>query len=87
MFWVFFISEFQKFFHFSLFDTSQCPIFKDLVNNVKYSVVRILLNFDSSLIKQSNDEKKETNIEADNKVGRNSPCPCGSGKKYKKCHG
>lgn len=22
-----------------------------------------------------------------NKVGRNSPCPCGSGKKYKKCHG
>ncbi len=24
---------------------------------------------------------------ADNKVGRNDPCPCGSGKKYKKCHG
>jgi len=22
-----------------------------------------------------------------NKVGRNEPCPCGSGKKYKKCHG
>ena len=21
------------------------------------------------------------------KVGRNAPCPCGSGKKYKKCHG
>jgi len=62
-------------------------LFEDLVNNVKYSVVRILLNFDSSLIKQSNDEKKETNIEADNKVGRNSPCSCGSGKKYKKCHG
>jgi len=20
-------------------------------------------------------------------VGRNEPCPCGSGKKYKKCHG
>ena len=20
------------------------------------------------------------------KVGRNDPCPCGSGKKYKKCH-
>ena len=62
-------------------------LFEDLVNNVKYSVIRILLNFDSSLIKQSNDEKKETNIETDNKVGRNSPCPCGSGKKYKKCHG
>ena len=23
----------------------------------------------------------------DKKVGRNDPCPCGSGKKYKKCHG
>ncbi len=22
-----------------------------------------------------------------NKIGRNDPCPCGSGKKYKKCHG
>jgi len=62
-------------------------LFEDLVNNVKYSVIRILLNFDSSLIKQSYDEKKETNIKTDNKVGRNSPCPCGSGKKYKKCHG
>ena len=24
---------------------------------------------------------------ADDKVGRNDPCPCGSGKKYKQCHG
>jgi preprotein translocase subunit SecA len=24
---------------------------------------------------------------AGHKVGRNDPCPCGSGKKYKKCHG
>ena len=24
---------------------------------------------------------------AENKVGRNEPCPCGSGKKYKKCCG
>jgi len=24
---------------------------------------------------------------ASDKVGRNDPCPCGSGKKYKKCHG
>ncbi len=26
-------------------------------------------------------------VTADPKVGRNDPCPCGSGKKYKKCHG
>jgi preprotein translocase subunit SecA len=24
---------------------------------------------------------------ASKKVGRNDPCPCGSGKKYKNCHG
>jgi preprotein translocase subunit SecA len=26
-------------------------------------------------------------IKAEEKVGRNDPCPCGSGKKYKNCHG
>ncbi len=26
-------------------------------------------------------------VRVDVKVGRNDPCPCGSGKKYKKCHG
>jgi preprotein translocase subunit SecA len=26
-------------------------------------------------------------VRAEAKVGRNDPCPCGSGKKYKKCHG
>jgi uncharacterized protein YecA (UPF0149 family) len=24
---------------------------------------------------------------AQGEIGRNDPCPCGSGKKYKKCHG
>jgi preprotein translocase subunit SecA len=28
-----------------------------------------------------------TVVNRDAKVGRNDPCPCGSGKKYKKCHG
>ncbi len=26
-------------------------------------------------------------VRAEEKIGRNDPCPCGSGKKYKKCHG
>jgi preprotein translocase subunit SecA len=26
-------------------------------------------------------------VSVEEKVGRNDPCPCGSGKKYKKCHG
>jgi len=29
----------------------------------------------------------ETAIRNAPKVGRNDPCPCGSGKKYKQCHG
>ena len=32
-------------------------------------------------------EKKQEPIVNKDKVGRNDPCPCGSGKKYKKCHG
>ena len=32
-------------------------------------------------------EAPKTVERADDKVGRNDPCPCGSGKKYKKCHG
>jgi preprotein translocase subunit SecA len=31
--------------------------------------------------------KVKTVTRAEPKVGRNDPCPCGSGKKYKKCHG
>ncbi len=33
------------------------------------------------------DRQKTMPIQADKKIGRNDPCPCGSGKKYKNCHG
>ncbi|MGL4269250.1 MAG: preprotein translocase subunit SecA [Plesiomonas sp.] len=36
------------------------------------------------------DEQEETGgtvVRSERKVGRNEPCPCGSGKKYKQCHG
>ena len=32
-------------------------------------------------------EKPQTIVRNTPKVGRNDPCPCGSGKKYKQCHG
>ncbi len=35
---------------------------------------------------KSQDNKVQP-IRVEQKVGRNEPCPCGSGKKYKKCHG
>ena len=38
--------------------------------------------------KQDTREKQRTEpIRAEKTVGRNEPCPCGSGKKYKNCHG
>ncbi|MBW8874207.1 MAG: preprotein translocase subunit SecA [Acidobacteria bacterium] len=32
-------------------------------------------------------QRPQPTVNRDAKVGRNDPCPCGSGKKYKKCHG
>ena len=33
------------------------------------------------------EQKANTPVHVEKKVGRNDPCPCGSGKKYKNCHG
>ncbi|CAH0527072.1 preprotein translocase subunit SecA [Vibrio hippocampi] len=33
------------------------------------------------------DDSHQPMVREDRKVGRNEPCPCGSGKKYKQCHG
>jgi preprotein translocase subunit SecA len=33
------------------------------------------------------EKQKVQPIRVEKKVGRNDPCPCGSGKKYKHCHG
>jgi preprotein translocase subunit SecA len=46
----------------------------------------------SALSEKSDEEgdtssKKQEPMRATQKVGRNEPCPCGSGKKYKQCHG
>ncbi|MCW8904383.1 preprotein translocase subunit SecA [Sedimenticola sp.] len=35
----------------------------------------------------SDEESQQPFVRSDRKVGRNEPCPCGSGKKYKQCHG
>jgi len=37
--------------------------------------------------KEITKEYRQSKIAVSNKVGRNDPCPCGSGKKYKKCCG
>jgi len=48
---------------------------------------------ESSALEESADAGKAAGdgaapfVREDRKVGRNEPCPCGSGKKYKHCHG
>ena len=53
---------------------------------------RARLNFEKSDGSVAADPKEELGprtpfVRRDRKVGRNEPCPCGSGKKYKACHG
>jgi preprotein translocase subunit SecA len=35
----------------------------------------------------ANEKDKLVPVTVEPKIGRNAPCPCGSGKKYKHCHG
>ncbi len=70
-------------------------LFESLLSNLKIDVTK---TFSRLVIKESSkvDKTEEEFIEGSNesqnpfkkeKVSRNSPCPCGSGKKYKHCHG
>jgi len=47
-------------------------------------------DFDEALEGDDEDAKEEERhpfVRPGDKVGRNDPCPCGSGRKYKQCHG
>lgn len=41
----------------------------------------------SDLLTQSAEPRSNAPVHVEKQVGRNDPCPCGSGKKYKHCHG
>jgi uncharacterized protein YecA (UPF0149 family) len=41
----------------------------------------------NQLITNRTSEAKREPVRVAKTVGRNDPCPCGSGKKYKQCHG
>jgi preprotein translocase subunit SecA len=55
------------------------------LENVRYQHA----DYDEALAAGASDEaaKQEPFERAGGKIGRNDPCPCGSGKKYKQCHG
>ncbi len=41
----------------------------------------------TDLVTSSGEPRSQAPVHVEKKVGRNDPCPCGSGKKYKNCHG
>jgi preprotein translocase subunit SecA len=53
------------------------------VQNVQYHHS----DYDEALAQSESDDGAQPVRNALPKVGRNDPCPCGSGKKYKQCHG
>ena len=54
----------------------------------EHAAAPALDDFDESqVVAEQEKEPEKPFVRAGNKVGRNDPCPCGSGKKYKQCHG
>ena len=66
-------------------------LFENLLGKLKTDLVTMLLNL--KIIEKKEDDNSENKIKenltsiAKSKIGRNEPCPCGSGKKYKHCCG
>lgn len=50
----------------------------------KEANTKTILNMNTN---EDGSNKKEPVVRKDKKIGRNDPCPCGSGKKYKQCCG
>ncbi|PPI87979.1 preprotein translocase subunit SecA [Candidatus Pantoea edessiphila] len=59
-------------------------MFTSMLENIKYEVISTL-----SKMKAEQEDKNplQGRFNIFNKIGRNDPCPCNSGKKYKRCHG
>jgi preprotein translocase subunit SecA len=77
------LSEFKK---------EAFELFEGLLLKIKNDLIKFLLNLNiviNNEAKEKEDDDKEiTSIDkSEKKVGRNEKCPCGSGKKFKHCHG
>ncbi|NLZ61423.1 MAG: preprotein translocase subunit SecA, partial [Acholeplasmataceae bacterium] len=76
-------------------------MFETMVENIQSDVTRFVLKAQvrqntervqvakpiHAISGKEDDTRKRQPVKAAEKVGRNDPCPCGSGKKYKHCHG
>ena len=65
-------------------------LFEGLLLKIKNDLIKFLLNLNIVLSndeKNKNSQKEIKENKSEKKVGRNEKCPCGSGKKFKHCHG
>ena len=67
-------------------------LFENLLNKLKYNIITFLINIKVVDNSDDQDNYKKKQYEkfkqlSSKKIGRNEPCPCNSGKKYKHCHG
>ena len=65
-------------------------LFEGLLSKIKNDLIKFLLNLNIVVSNEEKNENKQKEIKdnkSEKKVGRNEKCPCGSGKKFKHCHG
>ena len=65
-------------------------LFEGLLEKIKCDVIKIILNLNIVVPENKEEPKDQTETSKQRnfkKVGRNEKCPCGSGKKFKHCHG
>jgi preprotein translocase subunit SecA len=67
-------------------DVKEAAMTPDTASTIIKPTEVVIEAFDAAMSGRRPGERQGTVVSAD-KVGRNEPCPCGSGKKYKKCHG
>ncbi len=62
-------------------------LFENLLKKLKTDLITVLFNL--KIVDNANQENSSEKFRelSKNKIGRNEPCPCKSGKKYKHCHG
>ena len=61
-------------------------LFENLLEKIKFDVIKFLLNI-NIVFKDDMNSENIKDVKIAKKVGRNEKCPCGSGKKYKHCCG
>jgi preprotein translocase subunit SecA len=60
---------------------------KSELRNVKATKAEVVHESGGVPMDDTRELQKTAPVRVEQRIGRNDPCPCGSGKKYKNCHG